>query len=257
MSDLKKLKQIELLENKRFHKEISKFLALQLSIEDLTQRLKGGGLEAEKISKELNEKKDFLSFIKKHISDAYDISLLTLDGKTYPVRTSKPISCFSPPYNYNLNEIYASHLNAENYLYHLMGNKILNDKTKERFIQDNKFLFLKIDLSYDKEDIKFEIDDIVQKAQNLIGKKRPAKGILKQQLFDHVFSDYAAIFPVRKACERTSAYLENVHKITIDADSLYRRYYPEWKRGNRISNIRTWKKQKASSWRDKVGQINN
>ena len=60
-----------------------------------------------------------------------DIDLLYLDDKVHQVHTAQAISCFSLP-------IQPEHLQAENYIYHLMGKKILHEKTKGYFLQNNK-----------------------------------------------------------------------------------------------------------------------
>ena len=144
--------------------------------------------------------------------------------------------------------IESSNLEAENYLYNLIGKKVLNPKTKTHYLHQGKYLFLKIDLNYDKDEINFEVDEIVQQAQKFIDKGGHAKTVLKHKIFDNVFSKFITDMRLEKSLKMTAEVMKKIYEIKISGDgveSLRRRYYPAWKEKRGISDIRDWRKQKG------------
>lgn len=241
-NEYEELKIMELLGNEDLKEQISKYSVLRHEVNNLTEQLETEDNTIEDLQRTLNEKKELLSHLRRYISDTFDIDLLILEDEVYPVHVSHPVSCFSLPAKMKIPSIESNHFEAENYLYKLMGKKVLNPKTKNHYLHRGKYLFLKIDLSYDKVEINFAVDEIVQQAQKFIDKGGHAKEVLKHKIFDCVFSKFIIDMRLEESLELTSEVLNKIYEININADSLRRRYFPEWKKRKGISNLRNWRK---------------
>jgi hypothetical protein len=57
-----------------------------------------------------------------------------------------------------------------------------------------------------------------------------------------VFSKFIIDMRLEESLELTSEVLNKIYEININADSLRRRYFPEWKKRKGISNLRNWRK---------------
>jgi len=184
---------------------------------------------------------------RKRILEKYDcyVSEYGQDSKLRRMASS-PASYFSMPIFEN-NSFYDTRVLLDNLIFRELGSKALNQKTKNYFIQENKFMFLKIDLTYDKEGIKDAVDDIIDKGQKLTGNTRGAKRKERQKLFDQIFTKLIVSLSRDKALSETSKKLEKFYKIKIKQESLLKRYYNDWRKKNGITNLREWKKQQRGT----------
>jgi hypothetical protein len=161
------------------------------------------------------------------------------------VHTPQPVSCFSLPESFFDKDTKDSGARFwfDNYIYHRFGKKVvLNPNTKDHFIDSGKFLFVKIDLTYDKQTIVDEIDVLVQHAQKIIEKPCSSQTGHLNDLFDKIFSKIIVYKTKDKALEDVSTIFEG-HGITLTPESLGRRYYGQWKKSHGINDLRSWRKQ--------------
>lgn len=106
-------------------------------------------------------------------------------------------------------------------------------------------MYLKIDLSYDKKLIIQQLDDFITFAQKKIcnylhtGKRKRAKRIEFEKLIETLLIKYFVEnnYPQKKSLEKISEELFN-NGITIQTDSIERRYLPSIKKKYGIKNIK-------------------
>ena len=238
--DIKRLKLIELFENTAFHKHSKRYAVHKSLLEHLEEN-------EETQDTKFKELQEIVFYLRRRIVDKYDIHDIVAEGQHFPVHTPKPTSCFSLPAYMRIQTVEAGIFQGEDYLLHVMGKKVLNEKTKDHYIDKGKYLYLKIDLTFNKADITKSVDDIVQHAQSLIGKERPARGMIRHSIFDNIFSEFILDMRRLKTLEETSHVLLDKYKMHIDSDSLLRKYYPERKKRRGISNLKTWKKEQRGT----------
>jgi hypothetical protein len=110
---------------------------------------------------------------------------------------------------------------------------------------NNKLIDLRIDLTWDKKDISKAVDDLVALLQKKI-EKHPGKGRRKDAAtyeVEKIIENYLKEFyvkqslPLSKALEEISRMLEKEYGITIDADSIKKRYLPAIKNKHGIKKI--------------------
>lgn len=111
------------------------------------------------------------------------------------------------------------------------------------FIVNNDFLYLQVDLTYDKKDILQLCDDAVSKAQNITGKSgSSARTHIQERLFNNLFlKHYPSGKSKSEALEKTERDLAALG-ITIEAETLNKKYLPRFKMRYGIKDIRELKK---------------
>jgi len=95
ITDHERLKIVKLLGNEEFNEQILKYSALLAEVYTLAEQLEND--KVEDIQRTLNEKQKLLSYLRRSISDKFDIDLLILEDEVFPVHASHPVSCFSLP----------------------------------------------------------------------------------------------------------------------------------------------------------------
>jgi hypothetical protein len=235
---LSKLRDEALLQNKSFRIDLRILNDLLEGIAHLRKRL-----EKEKVRPTSRSFK-YISIQLEEATDAFEKQRQRMMS-TYGVYVSEdakfalnmyPVSCFSLP-------IQPPFFEAESLLWSLQGKKMLNRETKQSLIKDNRHLFLKVDLTYDKEEIEFAVGELVQHAQKLLGKKKRAKTDVYYKLFDNIFSDAIMDMRLVDALEKTANVLRDRYEKDCDAEVLQKTYYKEWKTRNDVRDIRQWKRR--------------
>lgn len=222
-----------------FNLELRLFLDIASEVTRLRKRIEKEPLPNSRTSKHLNmqliEAIELQEKQRQRVLKTYDVALMDSDAECSAMFVPQPASYFPFPAN-------TPSFDVEDIVSRLRGEKVLNPETKDRYIRNDKYLLLKVDLTYDKEEIKWAVDDLVQHAQTLTAKESSAKAATRQRVFGFVFEEHIMGMSPRKACDETARYLEDALQWQIDGDSLYRRYYPIWKRQNGVSNVQSWRK---------------
>jgi hypothetical protein len=242
VTELKDIKFYNVFEDEDFWKHLSVDVVLRGEIEELKNKHAEDSNDTEAIKK-LKEKKDRLYNLRKNILEKFNVYISGYGQKAKLDFATIPVSCFSMPFwdSLSFNDL---GFQIDNIYFRELGPKALNQKTKNHFIQDNKFLFLKIDLTHDKSEINMAVDDLVDAGQKLIGKrKKRARSEELQKLFNQIFEKLVRSFSVEMAISKTQVRLKATYGIEIDPDSLLRKYYRKWKESEGITNIRIWRKE--------------
>jgi len=110
----------------------------------------------------------------------------------------------------------------------------------ESFIKNN-FLFLQINLTYDKSEILNLCDDVITKAQNITGKNKRARTTVVEEMFDSLFKFY---YPAEKSKRDTLDKIQEKLRsigVEIDSETLDKKYLPGLKKRCGIKDIRQLK----------------
>lgn len=100
------------------------------------------------------------------------------------------------------------------------------------------YLYLKIDISSEKDDMKIQCDDIIAKVKRFIGKKEGLSKTLEQQkIFERIFLKYYLKGgTMENALEKTEDEFEEIG-IGLKASTFKKRYLPRLKKKHGINKI--------------------
>lgn len=222
--------------------------AARRSLQDLIEqfdRLEGDDDQLDGLRSKIEVALKLYEFAKADLASEFDISVLDYEGNAYKEHTPQPVSCFSLPQDFlGENTLFW----FENYIYKKFGYKVaFNKNTKDHYLRNEKFLFLKVDLTYPEQVIEDEVGRMVRHAKALLGRASTARKAHIQDLFDNIFPEIALSKNRDNALEDTSSLLKAICGENIDSESLRKRYYEPWKKKHGVNDLRRWRKQKKGN----------
>lgn len=244
MDKIEKLKKGLINESAEHLDAIDNYFLVKRYLKQLYDQIKKDGAVSDALSGQIEYAEKLLQTARDDIAGELDTYLFEFEGKTLELHAPQPVSCFSLPVGCRAGNDESDQFWLENYIYHQFGKRVvLNPNTKGNYINNGKFLFVKIDLTYDKQAIVDEVDDLVQHAHDLIGKHGVSKSVHLHELFDKMFSRIVIGKTKEMALKIVSFFLEESYGINIDPESLNRKYYRLWKKKNGVKDLRQWRKQ--------------
>ncbi|MEA2066849.1 MAG: hypothetical protein U9O65_07160 [Thermotogota bacterium] len=189
-----------------------------------------------KLTEEIKKTNKKLLSVISDIEHDYHIKII---GKNFPfnfINRLRIIDCVECIF---INDLYREpRLSEKKQFLNSASISFLKKNNAEMFIADD-FLHLQIDLTYDKNEILDSCDDVISKAQSIIGKtnKRAKKAVI-ERLFDLLFKDY--YLSSRSKSDALDKVVKDFKTIglKIEAETLDKKYIPDFKKRYGIKDVR-------------------
>lgn len=192
-----------------------------------------------KLKEEIEKTHIKLLSVVSDIEHDYHVKMIGKDFPFYFIDTLRVIECVECIY---VHQSYRERLLSEKKQFLSSASiSFLGKNNAEMFIADD-FLLLQIDLTYDKKEILDSCDDVISKAQTIIGKtnKRAKKAVI-ERLFDLLFKDH--YLSSRSKSDALNKVVEDFKTVglEIEAETLDKRYIPGFKKRCGIKDVRQLK----------------